>query len=99
MSYLVFCTFDLKNASALDYQNAYADLKKIGLNKVAKAGDGKDVVIPTTAVMGTFEGASASQVATDIRSQVKSKFNARKFKSEIFVIVGDNWSWAAGTTP
>jgi len=30
MSFLVTCTVDLKNASATDYQNAYADLARIG---------------------------------------------------------------------
>ncbi len=25
MSYLVYCTFDLKNASSKDYESAYAD--------------------------------------------------------------------------
>jgi len=34
MSYLIFCTFDLKNASSVDYDNAYADLKALGLSKV-----------------------------------------------------------------
>ena len=28
MSYFVLCTFDLKDASYQDYQNAYADLEK-----------------------------------------------------------------------
>ena len=46
MSYLVFCTFDLKNASAKDYENAYADLKALGLTKVQKSDNGGDTVIP-----------------------------------------------------
>lgn len=37
MSYLAFCTFDLKNASSQDYKNAYADLEEIGLTKVQKS--------------------------------------------------------------
>jgi hypothetical protein len=42
MSYLAFCTFDLKNASSQDYKDAYADLEEIGLRKVQKSdkGDG-----------------------------------------------------------
>ena len=98
MSYLVFCTFDLKNASSQDYQNAY-DLAKIGLHKVVKADNGNDVVIPTTAVMGSMVGASSSQVSTDVRSKIQVMFNARRFKSEIFVVVGGDWAWAAGVTP
>lgn len=34
MSYLVYCTFDLKNASSRDYEKAYEDLNAIGLGKL-----------------------------------------------------------------
>jgi hypothetical protein len=97
MSYIVFCTFDLKNASSQDYQNAYADLEKIGLRKVHKT-DGGNVVIPTTSAMGTFTGSNAATVRDDIRNKVKAAFTARRFKSEIFIVVGDNWAWGASTT-
>lgn len=98
MSYLVFCTFDLKNATSGNYQTAYSDLEKIGLKKIQKADDGADVVIPTTSVMGTFNGASAGVVRDDIRKSIKAAFNARGFTSEIFIIVGGDWAWGAATT-
>ena len=44
MSYLVFCTFDLKNATSSDYETAYAALEKLGLQKVHKSDKGKEVV-------------------------------------------------------
>ncbi|MEG6913862.1 hypothetical protein V1971_34485, partial [Pseudomonas aeruginosa] len=43
MSYLVYCTFDLKNASSRDYEKAYEDLNAIGLAKVVKADAGQNV--------------------------------------------------------
>ena len=98
MAYLVFCTFDLKNASSQDYQNAYADLEKLGLKKVQETDGGGDVVIPTTSVMGTFNGNSAGAVRDGVRNWVKNAFSARRFKSEIFVVVGGDWAWGAGTT-
>lgn len=98
MSYTVFCTFDLKNASRQDYENAYADLAKIGLKRVV-VGTNSNVVIPTTSVIGTFEGSSASSVCSDTRTKVKNAFNARKFKSEIFVVVGKDGTWCSTTTP
>ncbi|GFO63649.1 hypothetical protein [Geomonas paludis] len=98
MSYLVFCTFDLKNATSADYKNAYADLEKIGLKRVIKADQGHDVVIPTTAAMGTYNGASATSVRDDVTSQVQRAFTARQFKSEIFVVIGGDWAWGAATS-
>ncbi|MEJ1097676.1 MULTISPECIES: hypothetical protein [unclassified Pseudoxanthomonas] len=98
MSYLVFCTFDLKNASSQDYKDAYADLGQIGLTKVQKSDKGGDVVIPTTSAMGTFNGSSSGEVRDYVRDKVKSAFAARKFKSEIFVAVGQSWAWGAAST-
>lgn len=98
MSYLVFCTFDLKGASSQDYQNAYADLEKIGLKKVHKNGQGGNSVIPTTAAMGFFDGNSASTVCTDIRDRVQAAFRARRFKSELFFVAGGDWAWIASAT-
>lgn len=97
MSYTVFCTFDLKNASSTDYKNAYADLEGIGLKKVV-AGTNGDVVIPTTSTYGTFNGSSVTSVRDDIREAVKKAFKARGFKSEIFVVVGANGTWGSTTT-
>jgi len=98
MSYLVFCTFDLKNATATDYQNAYADLEAIGLRKVVKGGNGGNVVIPTTAAMGEFNGTNAGSVRDDISERVRAAFANRRFKSEIFVVVGGDWAWGSRTT-
>lgn len=98
MTYLVFCTFDLKNASRQDYDNAYSDLEKIGLKKVAVNSQGNKVVIPTTATMGQFTGENASSICTTIRDRVQNAFKARHFRSEIFVVVGGDWAWGSGTT-
>jgi hypothetical protein len=98
MSYIVFCTFDLKNASSQDYQNAYADLERIGLKKVTQADGGRQAVIPTTSAMGKLPGVNAATLRNDIQNRVNAAFTARRFKSEIFIVVGDNWAWGAGTT-
>jgi hypothetical protein len=63
MSYFVVCTFDLKNATATDYKNAYADLEKLGLKKVIVYNGNKQYVIPTTTVSGTFTGQDAAAVS------------------------------------
>ncbi|WP_409498295.1 hypothetical protein [Pseudomonas fragi] len=98
MSYLVYCTFDLKNASSKDYENVYADLQRIGLAKVVKADEGHHVVIPTTSTMGFFNGTSAVAVRNDVRNSVQAAFRARQLTSEIFIVVGGDWAWGAGTT-
>lgn len=98
MSYLVFCTFDLKNATSQNYQTAYSDLEKLGLKKVQKGDNGTEAVIPTTSVMGTFNGTSVASVSNDIRDRVQAAFKARSFKSEIFLVVGGDWAWRSETT-
>ena len=98
MSYLVFCTFDLKNATSQNYQTAYTDLAALGLRKVQKADNGNDAFIPTTSVMGTFSGASVSAVRDDLRNKVQAAFKARGFRSEIFLVAGGDWAWGAATT-
>jgi len=99
MSFIAFCTFDLKNASSVDYQNAYADLQKLGLTKVHKNSAGGNSVIPTTSVMGAWNGSSAAAIRDDVRDKVQTAFTARGFRSEIFVVVGgEDWGWGAATT-
>jgi hypothetical protein len=98
MSYFVTCTFDLKGGSSTDYQNAYADLAKIGLSRTVVGDNGGKVVAPTTMAMGEFNGQSAVKVRDNVRDSVKAAFKARKFTSEIFVVVGGDWTCGAGTT-
>ena len=98
MSYLVFCTFDLENATRRDYTNAYADLENIGLSKVIVSDNGNDCVVPTTSTIGKFEGSDAASVRTHVKEQVRTAFKSRNLKSEIFITVGGNWAWGAATT-
>lgn len=98
MSYFVVCTFDLKNATRSDYENAYSDLEKIGLTKIMTADGGGKVIIPTTTAAGTFTGVSAASVRDHICDKVQQAFKARRFSSEIFVVVGGDWAWGGRTT-
>jgi len=98
MSYLVFCTFDLKNASRDDYNDAYADLAGLGLSRVHENSSNGETVIPTTSVMGTYNGESSAAVRDHVRARVKEVFATRGLKSEIFVVVGSNGTWGATTT-
>ncbi len=98
MAYLVTCTFDLKNATRTDYQNAYADLEGIGLKKVIVSDQGNEVVTPTTMTIGTFNGQSAGAVRDYVRDNVQGAFRSRRFSSEIFVTVGGDWAWGGATT-
>ena len=98
MAFLVTCTFDLKNATATDYENAYSDLAKIGLGKVVVGSSGSKVVAPTTMTIGEFNGTNAGGVGDDLRDRVRRAFGARSFSSEIFVVVGGDWAWGCATT-
>jgi hypothetical protein len=99
MPFFVVCTFDLKNASSSDYQNAYADLAAIGLKKTVVASGGREIVAPTTMTMGEFTGADAPSVRDYVRGNVKNAFQSRQFQSEIFVVVAPSgWTWGAATS-
>jgi hypothetical protein len=98
MSYFVVCTFDLKNATRTDYENAYNDLANMGLKKTVVAGNGMNVVAPTTTAMGEFTGTSSASVRDFVRTRVQAAFNGRRFKSEIFIVVGGDWTWGGATT-
>ena len=87
--FFVLCTFDLKNATQTDYQNAYSDLAKLGLRRTVLSDQGQNVVAPTTTAMGTYNGQNTATVRDHVRQQVQMAFKARGFKSEIF-----SW-WAA----
>lgn len=94
MSYGVLCTFDLAGASSADYDNAYADLAKLGLHRAQDNSSGGKTVIPTTTVLGSYSGANAASIRDDVRAKVKAEFAARRFKSEIFIVVGGtDWTW------
>src|SRR5215211_4791322 len=96
--FFVVCTFDLKNATYTDYQNAYADLERLGLRRTVVSDHGHNVVAPTTTAMGAYSGQSTATVRDQVRAHVQSVFRARGFKSEIFVVVGNDSTWGAATT-
>jgi hypothetical protein len=99
MNYGVLCTFDLKGASSADYQNAYADLERLGLHKAQDNSSGGKTVVPTTTVLGPYTGANANAIRDDVRNKVKAAFAARGFRSEIFVVVGGtDWTWGSITS-
>ena len=98
MSYLAVCTFDLKDGSYDDYRNAYAALERIGLKKTVVATNSNKVVAPTTMTLGEFNGQDTGSVRDGVRNQVKAAFDRLGLKSEIFVVVGGDWSWGAATT-
>lgn len=99
MSFAVLCTFDLENASSSGYESAYDELEKLGLYKAQSNNSGGETVIPTTTVLGSYTGSSASSIRDDVRSKIKSAFSSLGLKSEIFVVVGgEDWTWGATTS-
>jgi len=97
-SYFATCTFDLKNGSQQDYQNAYADLAKLGFATVVVGSNGNKITLPTTTTAGEFMGTSAVGVRDDLTVSVERAFAARKFTYELFVTVGGDWTWGYRTT-
>jgi hypothetical protein len=98
MTYLVFCFFELRNASREDYMYVYADLARLGLRKTVKADDGRSVAMPATAVMGMFDGKNVNDVRSDLASQVEDVFKTRGYNGEFFVVVSADWACGGGAT-
>lgn len=98
MSYLCLVTFDLSNASAEEYQQAYADLAAIGFSTSVTGSSGKQITLPNTTCVGEFTGADAGSVRDALVTRVQSAFAARGLSSKIFVMVGGDWGWGYRTT-
>jgi hypothetical protein len=98
MSYFALCSFDLRNTSHADYQAAYADLAQIGFSRKVRSSQGQDILLPTTTTAGEFTGTGVAAVRDNLRDRVRRAFAARRFTSEIFVSVGDNWCWGYDRT-
>jgi hypothetical protein len=94
MTYLVLCVLDLKGVHREDRLSAYMDLAALGLRRVVKSENGPDFKLPTTAVMGMFDGRSADDVRSMIGAKIKSIFEARGLEGEFFAVVSADWACA-----
>jgi hypothetical protein len=94
MSYLVFCVFELRQASREDYLYAYKDLAMLGLRKVVKSGGGRDFTLPSTAVLGMLEGRSVDEVRSAVGRRVQEIFKSRGLSGEFFVVASADWACA-----
>lgn len=93
MSFFVTCSFDLKDGTPEDYQNASADLMKLGFDPHLTGDGGLQVALPTTTMAGIFQGVSASYVTSGLIEQIKAAFAARNFKWELYLAAGTEWAW------
>ena len=92
MSYLVFCTFDLKNARREDYLYAYMDLADLGLRRTLKSENGPSFGLPAPCVMGFRDGGSADEVKSALGKSVRDIFKTRSLNGTFFVVVGGDWA-------
>jgi hypothetical protein len=98
MSYLVFCVFDLKNATREDYLYAYMDLADLGLRKTVKSDNGPSFQLPAGALMGTFDGRSVEDVRSTAGKKMQSVFKARGLSGTFFVVASADWACAGEST-
>lgn len=94
VSYLVFCVFDLKNPNREDYLYAYMDLETLGLKKTLKSDNGPSFRLPTSAVMGMFEGRNVDEVRSNVARKVQDLFDARGLRADFFVVASADWACA-----
>lgn len=98
MTYLVFCVFDLKQATREDYLYAYMDLADLGLRQTVKSDNGPSFKLPASAVMGTFDGRSVEDVRGGVSRKVQGIFQARGLNGTFFLVASENWACAGEAT-
>jgi hypothetical protein len=98
MSYFVFCVFDLKGASREDYLYTYVDFAALGLRKLVKSENGPSFKLPTTAVMGMFDGRSVEDVRSVVSKKVQGMFKARGLRASFFIVASADWACAGEAT-
>lgn len=94
MSYLVIVTFDITNGKSEDYECVYKGLEKIGLLHQINGDKGELHTLPSTTTAGKFNGQSTGSVRDDVTTKVEAVFKSCRVSGQVFVSVGDNWSWA-----
>jgi hypothetical protein len=94
MSFLVFCVFDLRNANREDYLYVYMELASIGLRKIVKSENGPGFKLPSTAVLGTFEGESVDEVRSLVGKKVQAALEAHGLHGDFFVVASHDWACA-----
>ncbi len=93
-THLCLVTFDLNNgATQQDYQNAYQDLKAIGLIATATGENGTVVKLPNTTCMGSFTGSSSASVSAELATRIDTAFRRRGFNAEVLVNAGVDAAW------
>jgi hypothetical protein len=98
MTFLVFCVFDLKNASREDYLYAYMDLAALGLRKNVKSDNGPSFQLPASAVMGTFDGRTIEDIRTTVGKKVQGIFKTRGLNGTFFLVASTDWACAGEAT-
>ena len=98
MTFLVFCVFDLKNATREDYLYAYMDLATLGLRQTVKSDNGPSFKLPAAAVMGTFDGRSVEDVRSVVSRKVQSIFKSRGLTGTFFLVASADWACAGEST-
>ena len=98
-TYLVIATYDLTGAGSSAYPAVDAALEMAGLQKSAIHNDAKDddAELPSNTFAAKIEGSSAAAIRDDVRSKMKAALENAGAKGRIFVAVGSNWSWGAGS--
>ena len=94
MTFLVLCVFDLRNAAREDYLYVYMELASLGLRKIVKSESGPGFKLPSTAVLGTFEGQSVDEVRSIVGKKVQAILEAHGLSGDFFVVASSDWACA-----
>ena len=96
MQYLAVCTFELKGASAREYDLAYADLQGLGFRR-GHAANGGGADLPADAIVGTFTSHDVGFLRNCLSLKLEEVFARRGLDAEFLVVVSrGDLAWVRG---
>lgn len=98
MSYFATVSFDLKGASASNYDTADEVLTKLGFSKKLKGSSGNLLDLPANTYAGEFKGEGSGKIRSDLSNRIRDLFKNNGLNASVFIVVGDGWAWGMRAT-
>jgi hypothetical protein len=93
MSYLVVTTFEVESGQKREADRVRRTLGQLGLHEYLVDRENEKHELPGGTLAGLFDGASASQLHTQIRTRAKAALKSSRVSARVYVSVGRALTW------